>query len=367
MLEKIKIGVLGAGRWGPNLIRSFHTFPTSTVVAVVDKDLKQLQKIQERYPDIKVSDSEDLVLKNPHINAVVICTPTQSHYGLALKALENKKHLFVEKPLATTVQDCEQLVELARRQDLVLFVGHVFIYNAGIRCIKNYIKDGELGPIYYIHATRTNLGPIRDDVNALWDLAPHDLSIFEYWLEKMPLKVTATGGKFLNHALEDVVFATYIYPPEHSQDGKATRSNNVLAHIHVSWLNPKKIREIIIVGEKKMLVWDDMDLQNPIRIYDKKVVFKQVLQNRDPYAPTQDQTHTLVDTFVKFRASIQEGETFLPKIPLNEPLQSECLAFLEVLKNPTSSESSGVHGTHIVKALAATEESLKQNSKTVFI
>jgi predicted dehydrogenase len=343
MNNKIRLGIIGAGRWGPNLIRNFHTHPETQVVAVADRIESRQKLIQEKYPEIQVSGLEDNVLNNPNVDAVVICTPTNTHFELAQKALQNKKHVFVEKPLAQTTKECNALVELAEKVGKTLFVGHIFVYNAGIQAVRRYIKSGELGKINYIHATRTNLGPVRNDVNALWDLAPHDLSIFNYWLDASPTKVSATGACYLNPKIEDVVFATYTFP------------GNILANVHVSWLNPKKIREIVIVGEKKMLLWDDMDLSSPIRLYDKKI------------SVDKPEETVVVDTFVGFRTSIFEGDTIIPKIQLNEPLSAECAVFIKAIKDPNTSLSTGRDGAMVVSALEATDESMRLQGKEASI
>lgn len=345
MADKIRIGVIGAGRWGPNLIRNFHSDQTSTVVAVAEKSQSRLQLIRERYPDIQITESADDLFNNPAIDAVVVCTPTSTHFELAKKALEKGKHVFVEKPLAKTGQECRTLVELANRVNKVLFVGHVFVYNAGIQAVREFIKNDELGKIYHVQVTRTNLGPVRQDVSALWDLASHDIAILHYWFGQMPRRVSAVGGRFLSNNLEDTIYATYTYPGE------------ILANIHVSWLSPKKIREITVVGEKKMLVWDDMNLDKPVQIYDKKVTIE----------TDQQPNNAVVDTFVGFRASIHEGDTFIPKIGLNEPLAAECKAFLKAIRDPSTSLSNGEHGKLVVQALAATDLSLQERGREVEI
>ncbi|MBK9292947.1 MAG: Gfo/Idh/MocA family oxidoreductase [Oligoflexia bacterium] len=341
-MSKVRVGIIGAGRWGPNLIRNFNTDAGSVVMAVADTSIARLNIIKDKYPDVKVTESAHEVLTSPQIDAIVISTPTATHYDLTKEALKNNKHVFVEKPLATKVEECEELVELAKNTNKVLFVGHIFVYNAGIQTVKKYIQSGELGNIHYIHATRTNLGPIRTDVNSLWDLATHDVSIFNFWFDSEPTKVSALGGGFLNSQIEDVVFATYTYP------------KNILANIHVSWLNPKKVREIVVVGEKKMLVWDDMDIQNPIRLYDKKVV-------------VDKPDDAVADTFVAFRSSIYEGDTTIPKIQLNEPLSAECSSFLKAIKNPSTSLSTGKEGTQVVKAILAANASLKERGKEIHL
>lgn len=337
----LRLAVIGAGRWGPNLIKNFDSFQKSEVKVVADSDSARLDLIRNRYPHVSLSTQAAEVIQRSDIDAVVICSPTATHFELAKLALESGKHVFVEKPLARTSLECEKLVEIANQKQLTLFVGHIFVYNAGIQAVKKYIESGELGKVYYIHVTRTNLGPVRNDVSAHWDLASHDLSIVNYWTESYPTHVSAQGGRYLNERLEDVTFATYRYPRE------------IMAHVHVSWLNPKKTREIILIGEKKMLVWDDMDLSSPIQIYNKKV--------------TIDQGSSLVDSFAEFRASIYEGDTLIPKIKLNEPLLAECTAFLEAVENQGKSLSNGIEGMRVVDALIATDASIQAKGKEVEI
>ncbi len=347
MADKIRIGVIGAGRWGPHLIRNFHSEQGSQVVAVADTSPVRLEAIRERYPDVAVTSDVNQIFKNKDIDAVVVCTPTVTHYELAKQALVHGKHVFVEKPLARTVAECDSLLTQAKQAGKVIFVGHVFVYNPSVQLVREYIRAGELGKIYHIQLTRTNLGPVRSDVSALWDLGSHDLSILQYWLGELPALVSAVGGRFLNPTLEDTVFATYTF------------SNALLANLHVSWLNPKKVREITIVGEKKMLIWNDMNLEQPVQIYDKNITMdKLVAEHTDS---------PIVDTFVGFRASIHEGETFLPNIPGSEPLVAECRAFLRALAEPSSSLSTGAQGRAVVQALAATDQSMKENGAEVRI
>lgn len=317
--SKVRIGVVGAGRWGPNLIRNFHLNSRSLVAAVADRNPERLALIRERHgAGVALIEDVDELIADESIDAVVICTPTETHYEFARKTLEAGKHVFVEKPLARTSEECQHLIELARLKGLVLFVGHVFVYNPAIRAVGKLIAQGWFGKIFHMQVTRTNLGPVRGDVSALWDLAPHDLSILQYWLGEMPKTVSAVGGCYLNAGIEDTVFATYRF-----RDG-------LLANVHVSWLNPKKEREITIVGEKMMLDWDDMSIERPVRIYDKSV-------------------------------------SFFPDIKVGEPLKAECEAFLNALGDPKTSLSSGEHGKLVVDALVATERSIKDHGREVVI
>jgi len=338
--EKMVIGVIGAGRWGPNLIRNFETLAGSKVVKVSDLDEGRLKLVGERHSEIAATTDCEDIFTDSQIKAVVICTPAATHFELAKRALDSGKHVFVEKPLATTVDHCEQLGVLAQKSGLVLFVGHVFVYNAGIQAAREIIRSKDFGKIYYIQVNRTNFGPIRTDVNCLWDLAPHDISILRYWFDKNPEKVSAVGGKYLNKGIDDTVFSTYTY------------SDGIVANIHVSWLSPKKIREIVVIGEKKMLIWDDIDLSKPLTIYNKSASLE---------------TSALVDTFDGFRATILEGDTIIPSVRLNEPLFAECEAFLNAIIDPSSCISGPVEGRQVVEALVATEKSINMGGEEVKI
>ena len=335
----ITIGIIGVGRWGPNILRNFAVMDGVRIAAVCDADKKRLEAITKRYPEIQTTTDATALIGNGTIDAIVIVTPLATHYQLAKQALEAGKHVFVEKPLASSAPECEELIAIAAKKSRILFVGHTFKYNAGIRAAKAYIDSNELGKIYLIDANRTNLGPVRQDANALWDLASHDISIFSYWIGESPKSVSAHGGCYLNKRVEDVVYATFTY-----RDG-------IMAHVHASWLNPRKVREITVVGEKKMLVWNDMNLSEPIRIYN--VGF--------------DKDDTYQDSFADFRLSIREGEVIIPRIQLNEPLMAECSHFIECVQKGVSPLTDGNDGLQVVKALEAATRSIKEQSRTISI
>ena len=232
----IRIAVFGAGHWGPHLIRNFHNKEQSEVLWVVDRDPARLAQVRTRFPDVAVGADADGVLAETRVDAVVIATPTSTHYQLARAALEHGKHVLVEKPIATDTREAAELCSLSAEGRRVLMVGHVFLFNPGIQRVKEYLDAGHLGRVYYIAMVRTNLGPIRVDVNAAWDLAAHDVSIVNWWLGTEPVTAAAVGGKWINHGIDDAVFATLRYP------------GDVLVNLHVSWLNPRKAREITVVG-----------------------------------------------------------------------------------------------------------------------
>ena len=306
-----RIAVIGAGHWGPNLIRNFHDHQRSEVARVVDRDEARLEQVAQRYPDITTSTEADTAFDDPDIDAVVVATPTVTHYPLVKRALEAGKHVLVEKPIANDGDQADELCEIAERADRVLMVGHVFLYNGAVQAVKRYLDDGELGPVYYISMVRTNLGPIRADVNAAWDLASHDISIVNYWLGADPLSVSSVGGSWINANVEDAVFATIRYP------------GDVLVNLHTSWLNPRKARDITVVGERRMLTFDDLNLTEPIRIYDK-------------YVSETPSPAGFVDTFATFRASVRDGDIRIPRVALGEPLKTECNDFVDCIREGLS-------------------------------
>lgn len=328
----IRIAVIGAGHWGPNLIRNFDNKQTSEVAWVVDRDAERLRQVVERFPGVRPSADPGDAIGDPGVDAVVIATPTATHHAICEAALRGGKHVFVEKPITANAEQAEQLCQMADEGKLILMVGHVFLYNAAVQHVKRQIDQGSLGPIYYISMVRTNLGPIRMDVNAAWDLAAHDISIANYWIGVQPLSACAVGGSWINRGIEDTVFATLKFPGE------------VLVNLHASWLNPRKAREITVVGERRMLTFDDMNLAEPIRVYDKYVSDNRV----------QSQ---VVDSFASFRASIREGDITIPKVALGEPLRTECEHFLDCIGTGTTPMTDGLEATRVVRVLEAIAQS----------
>ncbi|MCP4592661.1 MAG: Gfo/Idh/MocA family oxidoreductase [bacterium] len=337
----LTINCLGAGRWGPNLVRGFANLPDVRVHLVCDQREERLKVIRQRIAGIETTTDVEAAINDPSADALVIATPVQSHFELTRLALEAGKHVLVEKPLCGSVEECEELHRIAEQRGLVLAVGHVFLFNNGIRKVHELIHSGDLGRVHYIHATRTNLGPIREDVNASWDLAAHDLSIFDYWLDGPSLAVSARGECYLNPPIDDVVVASYRY------------ANQVLACVHTSWMNPKKVREITIVGEKRMVVWNDMDLIEPVRVYDKSV--------------DAGREENYADSFGASRMIIRDGDVLIPKIPAGEPLQSECRHFIDCILNQTEPVNNAAAATQVVRALIATDESIRQHGVEVGI
>ncbi len=305
-----------------------------------DVEVKRLEKIKALYPSLETTTDYKEILRRPDIDAVCIASPTSTHFALAKEALEHHKHVLCEKPLALSAQECLTLKKLADQQKKVLMVGHVFLFNAGISWIKQCLDSGELGQIYYAYATRTNLGPFRYDVNALWDLAPHDISIFNYLFGHCPLSASAHGQKCLNTSLEDLVFINLEYP------------QNIIAHIHVSWLDPKKVRQMTIVGEKKMVVWDDLDNVGPVKLYDKHV----------------EKTATFYATYGEFQLLTREGSITIPKVSMEEPLKVQGQYFLDCIKGKSTSRLADAQkALDVVQTLSAIQSSMDHNGSRVAI
>ncbi len=334
----LKVGVIGAGHWGPNLINNFHNHQKSEVAWVIDRDPARLERVQLRFPDIKVDAEAETAIGDADVDAVVIATPTSTHHPLVRAALEAGKHVMVEKPITDAVDTANELVALAEKAGRVLMVGHVFVYNAAVQRVKQYLDDDALGRMYYISMVRTNLGPIRVDVNSAWDLASHDISIANYWLDAEPVSVSGIGGAWINPGIEDAVFATLRYP------------NDVLVNMHVSWLNPRKNRDITLVGERRMLTFDDMSISEPIRVYDKQVA-------------EQTTSPDFVDSFASFRMSVRDGDIAIPKVASGEPLRSECEHFVDCVLSGNAPLTGGREGTAVVRALEAISRSVANGGR----
>src|SRR5438132_7391528 len=282
----LKLGVIGYGYWGPNIVRNFASHPDCRVVAIYDKSPEAVTRALSRHPAVSAAADLNAITGSPEIDAVAIVTPVSTHYDLAKKALENGKHVFVEKPFTATSAQAEELIELAERKNLVIMVDHTFLFTGAVRKIKELVDGGALGPLYYYDSTRVNLGLFQHDVNVIWDLAPHDLSIMDHLIGLEPELVVATGGAHLN-GLEDVAYITLYFP------------NHLTAHINVNWLSPVKVRMNLVGGQRKMLVWNDLEPAEKIKVYDKGVeagtrqgVYDLLMSYRsgDMWAPRVDQT-----------------------------------------------------------------------------
>ena len=333
---RIRIGVIGCGHWGPNHIRNFSAVPGVEVAGAADSDTQRLGAVARTYPIVPMSADPHQLVNDPDIDALVIATPAGTHYDLAKAAMIAGKDVLCEKPLAVSSRQCRELVDIAESEGRILMVGHVFLFNPGVRKLRELIQDGKVGRVYYAHATRTNLGPIRQDVNAAWDLASHDVSTLNCLFGSPPLRVSASGGRFLQRDIEDVVFLSLQYP------------KGVLANIHVSWMNPKKVRELTVVGDKTMVVWNDLAPEGPVRVYDKGVL-------QEPY----------YDTFGEFQLSVREGDIAIPRVRMTEPLRLQADHFIECVQQRRQPISDGRTGLDVVRTLEAVDASLAQYGASI--
>lgn len=331
-----RVGIIGLGYWGPNLVRTFDNITNVEVAAICDADLKRLGQVTARFRNIYGTDDATEILQDKTIDAVVIVTPTLTHYALAQQALACGKHVFVEKPLATSVEECETLIALSQKHGAVLLVGHIFLYNAAVIKLKEMIDSQALGKIYYISSDRLNLGPVRKDVSALWDLATHDVSIILHLMDSAPVSVNSQGLAYLNKKIQDVCTTNIDF------------ANGSMATIRVSWLDPNKVRRMTVVGDKKMAVYDDIDPLEKIKIYDKGI-------DAEPYT----------DTFGDFQINYRYGDTHSPRIVESEPLNAECEHFIECITRGLEPKTDGQNGLDVVKVLTAAELSLRNGGRKV--
>ncbi len=328
----LSIAVVGCGYWGPNFIRNFSQMPGVRMKTAVDLNKERLRHIGQLYHAVQTTTSFEDVLSDSEIDAVLVATPVSTHHDLAKRALLAGKHVLVEKPMAASVAEAEDLVRTADDRGLVLMTGHTFLYTAAVNKIKDLISSGELGHIYYISTTRVNLGLFQEDINVVWDLAPHDVSILNYILGADPETVAANGQAYIQTGIEDVAFLHLRYP------------GDIIAHTHVSWLNPDKIRRITVVGSKKMLVYDDVSTTEKLRVYDKGVTV---------------QPH--YDTFGEFQLSYRFGDIYTPRLDDNEPLKNECQHFVQCIQKRETPRSDGWSGLSVVRVMERACESIRSN------
>ena len=333
--KKIVLAQVGCGYWGPNVLRNFSAQPDCRVKYVVEISPERQAYVRANFPQSEVVSSLETILKDPEIDAVVIATPASSHYEFAKQTLEADKHAFVEKPLATSTQEAEVLIKLAAERNRILMAGHTFLYNAAVRYARELLATEQLGELYYIYSQRLNLGQVRSDVNAWWNLAPHDVSILLYLMNnELPVSVTAQGVSYIQPGIEDVVFATLKW------------ANGVIGHIHVSWLDPGKIRKMTLVGSRRMVVYDDVS-DDKIAIFDKGVDRVPKIGERMDY----DDPH-------KFQLVHRTGDILLPKINFQEPLKTEASHFLECLRSGNPPLTGPKHARDVVAVLEATQRAL---------
>lgn len=337
----INIAQIGVGYWGPNVLRNLASITEVNLAAVCDMDITKAQYHRDLFcPGAKAVNNCEAIINDTTIDAVVIATPIRSHFELGMQALRANKHVLVEKPLAATVAECEALVEEAEKRNLVLMVGHVFEFNNAVCTIKDYINSGDLGNLLYVYSQRVNLGRIQNDINALWSFAPHDISIMNYWLGADPVSVSARGFSFLTDSIEDVVFLIVDYP------------GGIKAHLHLGWLDPRKVRQMTLVASKKMLVYDDVSMDAKIQIYDKGV------SDLDEYMKTPE-------SFGEFQFRIRNGDLTIPSLKFGEPLNAELRHFVECIQESKRPKTDGHNGLRVVKVLEAAEKSMQQGGLPV--
>ncbi len=334
MQKDIRVAVVGYGYWGPNLARNFHQLAGAQLAYVVDQDAAARDRARQSYGCQAVAQLDDALI-DPELDAVVIATPARTHYALARRVLAAGKHVLVEKPLTMDVGEAEELVALANHAGLALMVGHVFEFNPAVAYIKRAIDAGELGDLYYLYSRRVNLGRVQSDVNALWSIAPHDISIALHLLGHMPEAVRCQGASCLSGAVEDVVFLTMFFP------------NNVLCHVHASWLDPSKTREMTVVGSQKMIVYDDVSAEGKVRVYDKGAFRKGEVSYGD------------------FQYKLHSGDILIPRLDMREPLQAECAHFVDCIRTGRRPLTDGENGLRVLRVLAAGEQSLRHDGEKV--
>ena len=332
----VKFGVIGYGYWGPNVVRNLDQLDGSTVVAVCDKSPTARKRIHKSYPQVKaVSDPAELI-SSTEVDAIAIVTPVWSHYELTKAALQNGKHVFVEKPFTSCTAQAEELINLAAQKNLKIMVDHTFLFTGAVKKIGQLLNEGVLGKLYYYDSTRVNLGLFQHDINVIWDLAPHDISIIDHLIKASPEAVVATGQSHLN-GHEDIAFITMYFPEK------------VIAHINVNWLSPVKVRTTLIGGEKKMLVWNDLEADEKIRVYDKGVDIKT--------------PQGLYNLLVNYRS----GDMWSPQVNRTEALSEELAYFVHCIKNNQTPSNDGVAGLRVVKMLEAATESLNKRGALVYL
>jgi predicted dehydrogenase len=342
-MSALRVAIVGCGYWAPNIVRNLLSLRGVEVVALCDMKPDRARNLADHMaPRAAVVVDHRELCNDPSIDAAFVITPIRAHFPVACDLLQAGKHVFIEKPLAATVAEGEELIKLATAKGVVLMTGHVFEYNAAVIRIKQYLDSGELGRLLYVYSHRVNLGRIQDDVSALWSFAPHDVSILNYWLGADPVAVSARGLRYLGHAVEDVVFVLLEYP------------GGVGAHLHLGWMDPRKIRQMTLVGARKMLLYDDVSIDSRIQIYDKGV------KRLDEYMRAPD-------SFAEFQWETRTGDVVIPQVKFVEPLHEECRHFIECVRTGARPRTDGVSGLRVVRVLEAAQRSLDNEGAIVHI
>ena len=337
-MEPLGIAVVGIGYWGPGIVRNLAGLPQCEVRHLVDREAERAKSAAERFTQ-QAAAHDDLqrALGDPGVAAVVIATPVRSHYELVRAALMAGKHVLVEKPLAMKVAECRELEQIAAERGLVLMVGHIFLFNAAVQRVRDYIAGRTLGDVQYVYSRRVNLGRVQGDVNALWSYAPHDLSILNYWLDSEPVSVQCRGFSYVSQGVEDVVFATLEYP------------GGVGAHLHAGWLDPRKVREMTVVGSRRMVVFDDVSATAKVQLFDSCV----------------ETSEAGPEDFAAWQVAIRHGDVTVPRLAWTEPLRTEMAHFVACVQDGVRCRSDGSTGTAVTSAIVAAQLSLARGGEVV--
>jgi predicted dehydrogenase len=335
-MDKINVGVVGCGYWGPNLIRNLRQLSECDLKLICDANEGRLGHMRRLYPGVETTARFEDLIEREELDAVVIATPVRFHYGMAKAALEAGKHVFIEKPMARTAAEAEELKELAETMGLVVMVGHTFLFSPAVRRMKEIVEGGDIGPVQYISARRLNLGLYQKDINVAWDLAPHDISIILYLLDEHPEAVTCQGSSHVSRGIEDVTMMNLTFARERC------------GFIHNSWLDPKKVRQMTVVGSKRMIVYDDTEPLEKLRIYDARV-----------------EVPPRYDTFAEFTYSYHYGDVYVPYLKQDEPLKLECQHFLECVREGKQPITGGKLGLEVVRILEGASKSLQQKGARI--
>jgi predicted dehydrogenase len=335
--QRVRLALVGFGYWGPNYARVLNDLPDAALKFVCDRSADRLTLVRQRYRSVEICADVDALFARDDLDAVVIATPASTHAPLVRQALERGKHVLVEKPMALDADSCASLCHLAASSGRVLMVGYTFLYNAGVRKMKEQLAPELFGQPYYLHATRTNLGPIRQDVNAVWDLAPHDVAIFNYLLDEEPKWASAIGTRVLRNDRDDIAFATLGY------------DNNVVGNIHVSWADPNKVREVVAVGSRRRVVFNDLNDAERVRVFERGVSVGDAI----------------ADSYGEFKLLVRDGDIISPKVEPSEPLKNQCAEFVDAVRRGGAPLATPAFGLGVVKTLVAIEKSMRAKGTAV--
>lgn len=335
-MDKIKVGVIGCGYWGPNLVRNFSSLRKSIVTAISDINLARLTHIQDIYPHVKITQDSDELIRSKDVDAICIATPLSTHFSVAKACLKAGKHVLVEKPFVFKSEEAQELIELAKASERILMVDHTFLFSPTVRKMKEMVGQNVFGKILYLYSVRVNLGLFQKDINVVWDLAAHDISIVNYILGNVPDSVSVTARKLVVSHVEDVAYVFVNYP------------NNILFEMHLSWLDPHKIRKITIIGDEKMGVYDDLNPNEPLRIFDRGASIQ-------PY----------YDTFGEFKMLYRYGDVISPRIEASEPLRNLCEHFLRCIEKKETPLTDGLQGLEVVRVLESAQKSVESNGNLI--